>query len=109
MKIKSTRCIVISYVGRSKMAVIDQKYQDIKKTFVDINEARNIAWNHHDSSKLPTHEPRLYSIVADARGRNFFLLPVVNKAIDEADAIFISVNSLTQTYGKVKDMAADLL
>ncbi|MDN6327659.1 MAG: nucleotide sugar dehydrogenase, partial [Alkalibacterium sp.] len=46
--------------------------------------------------------------VDEARGRNLFFSTEVEKAIDEAEMIFISVNTPTKTYGKGKGMAADL-
>ena len=50
----------------------------------------------------------LSEIVKEARGRNLFFSTEVDAAIDEADMIFISVNTPTKTYGKGKGMAADL-
>jgi UDPglucose 6-dehydrogenase len=50
----------------------------------------------------------LSSIVAEARGRNLFFSTDTNRAIEEADMIFISVNTPTKTYGLGKGMAADL-
>jgi UDPglucose 6-dehydrogenase len=47
-------------------------------------------------------------VVAEARGRNLFFSTEVDKAIDEAQMIFISVNTPTKTYGAGKGMAADL-
>jgi UDPglucose 6-dehydrogenase len=47
-------------------------------------------------------------VVAEARGRNLFFSTEVDKAIDEAEMIFISVNTPTKTYGSGKGMAADL-
>ena len=38
----------------------------------------------------------------------FFFSTDVDKAINEADMIFISVNTPTKTYGKGKGQAADL-
>jgi UDPglucose 6-dehydrogenase len=46
--------------------------------------------------------------VAESRGRNLFFSTNVEKAIDEAQMIFISVNTPTKTYGAGKGMAADL-
>ena len=46
--------------------------------------------------------------MAEARGRNLFFSTEVDKAIDEAEMIFISVNTPTKTYGVGKGMAADL-
>ena len=106
--IKSICCIGAGYVGGPTMAVIAQKCPDIKVTVVDLNEARIRAWNDADLSKLPVYEPGLDAVVEEARGRNLFFSTEVDQAIDEADMIFISVNTPTKTYGIGKGMAADL-
>lgn len=108
MNIKNICCIGAGYVGGPTMAVIAQKCSHIKVTIVDINEARIAAWNHNDLNKLPVYEPGLDKVVEEARGRNLFFSTDVDQAIDEADMIFISVNTPTKTYGKGKGMAADL-
>jgi UDPglucose 6-dehydrogenase len=90
------------------MTVIAQKCPHIKVTVVDINEARIAAWNSPDLNKLPVFEPGLADVVEEARGRNLFFSSNVDKAIDEAEMIFMSVNTPTKTYGKGKGMAADL-
>ncbi|MBY0487475.1 MAG: nucleotide sugar dehydrogenase, partial [Flavobacteriaceae bacterium] len=48
------------------------------------------------------------AVVAHSRGKNLFFSTEVDKAIDEAQIIFISVNTPTKTYGSGKGMAADL-
>ncbi|MGO2357473.1 UDP-glucose 6-dehydrogenase [Mesonia sp.] len=108
MKIKNICCIGAGYVGGPTMAVIAQKCPQVKVTVVDINEHRINAWNDKDLSKLPVYEPGLDKVVEEARGRNLFFSTQVDQAIDEADMIFISVNTPTKTYGKGKGMAADL-
>ncbi|NJX14045.1 UDP-glucose 6-dehydrogenase [Tamlana crocina] len=108
MKTTKICCIGAGYVGGPTMAVIAQKCPNIKVTVVDINESRINAWNDADLNKLPVFEPGLDSIVKEARGRNLFFSTDVDTAIDEADMIFISVNTPTKTYGKGKGMAADL-
>jgi len=108
MKTKNICCIGAGYVGGPTMAVIAQKCPHIKVTVVDINEARIAAWNDSDLNKLPVFEPGLDNVVKEARGRNLFFSTSVDQAIDEADMIFISVNTPTKTYGKGKGMAADL-
>ena len=90
------------------MAVIAQKCPKVKVTVVDINEKRIKQWNDPDVEKIPIYEPGLSAIVQEARGRNLFFSTDVDKAIDEADMIFISVNTPTKTYGIGKGMAADL-
>ena len=47
-------------------------------------------------------------IVEETRGRNLFFSTEIDKAINESEMIFISVNTPTKTYGKGKGMAADL-
>lgn len=108
MKIKNICCIGAGYVGGPTMAVIAQKCPKVNVTVVDINEERIARWNDSNLEKLPVYEPGLAEIVKDVRGRNLFFSTDVDKAIDEAEMIFISVNTPTKTYGIGKGMAADL-
>ena len=107
MKITNICCIGAGYVGGPTMAVIADKCPHIKVTVVDLNEKRIAAWNDADFN-IPINEPGLTEIVAKARGKNLFFSTEVDKAIDEAELIFISVNTPTKTYGTGKGMAADL-
>lgn len=107
-QIKKITCIGAGYVGGPTMSVIAQKNPDIQITVVDVNKERIAAWNDNDLSRLPIYEKGLDAVVAEARGRNLFFDTDVDKAIDEADMIFISVNTPTKTYGKGKGKAADL-
>lgn len=107
-KITKIACIGAGYVGGPTMAVIAQKCPDIKVTVVDINADRIAAWNDENLENLPIYEPGLKEVVAEARNRNLFFSTDVEKAIDEAEMIFISVNTPTKTYGVGKGMAADL-
>lgn len=108
MKITKICCIGAGYVGGPTMAVIAKKNPNIKVTIVDINEERIAAWNDKDVSNLPIYEPGLAEIVEETRGKNLFFSTEIDKAIDESEMIFISVNTPTKTYGKGKGMAADL-
>jgi UDPglucose 6-dehydrogenase len=108
MNVRNICCIGAGYVGGPTMSVIAQKCPHIKVTVVDINEKRIAAWNDADLDKLPVYEPGLADVVKEARGRNLFFSTEVDKAIDEAEMIFISVNTPTKTYGIGKGMAADL-
>jgi UDPglucose 6-dehydrogenase len=108
MKITSICCIGAGYVGGPTMAVIAQKCPHIKVTVVDLNKDRIAAWNDPDVNKIPIYEPGLSELVGEARGRNLFFTTEVEQAIDEAQMIFISVNTPTKTYGLGKGMAADL-
>ncbi|MBO9585934.1 MAG: UDP-glucose 6-dehydrogenase [Flavobacterium sp.] len=108
MKITKICCIGAGYVGGPTMAVIAQKCPHIQVTVVDLNEQRIADWNDPNPENIPIYEPGLSEIVAEARGRNLFFSTDVDGAIDEAEMIFISVNTPTKTYGKGKGMAADL-
>ena len=90
------------------MAVIARQCPNIIVTVVDISEERIAAWNDPDLENLPIYEPGLAEVVAKAREKNLFFSTEVDKAIQEADMIFIAVNTPTKTYGKGKGMAADL-
>lgn len=110
MKTKITKicCIGAGYVGGPTMAVIAKKCPHIQVTVVDLNTERIKAWNDENVENIPIYEPGLSAIVKEARGRNLFFSTNVEKAIDEAQIIFISVNTPTKTYGKGKGKAADL-
>ncbi|WP_333626016.1 nucleotide sugar dehydrogenase [Sphingobacterium siyangense] len=107
-EIKKIACIGAGYVGGPTMSVIAQMNPAIQVTVVDLNQQRIDAWNNEDLSQLPIYEPGLDAVVGEARGRNLFFSTNVEAAIDEADMIFISVNTPTKTYGKGKGQAADL-
>ncbi|MVZ63638.1 nucleotide sugar dehydrogenase [Sphingobacterium humi] len=106
--IRKIACIGAGYVGGPTMSVIAQKNPHIQVTVVDLNAGRIDAWNDENFDNLPVYEPGLDAVIAEARGRNLFFSTHVEKAIMEADMIFISVNTPTKTYGKGKGQAADL-
>lgn len=107
-KITKICCIGAGYVGGPTMSVIAKKCPHITVTVVDINQSRIDLWNDKDLDKLPIYEPGLKEIVSETRGKNLFFTTEVDKAINEAEIIFISVNTPTKTYGKGKGQAADL-
>ena len=102
---KKILCIGAGYVGGPTMAVIAAKCPQYKVTVVDINAARISAWN---SDELPIYEPGLLDVVKQARGRNLFFSTDVDAAIDEAEIIFVSVNTPTKSFGEGAGKAADL-
>ena len=95
------------YVGGPTMAVIAMKCPNIKVTVVDINADRIDSWNG-SLENLPIYEPGLADVVAESRGINLFFSTEVDKAIDEAEMIFMAVNTPTKTEGEGAGMAADL-
>lgn len=108
MQITNICCIGAGYVGGPTMSIIAKQCPEIKVTVVDLNEKRIAAWNDPQVENIPIFEPGLSEVVAEARGRNLFFSTDVDKAIDEAQMIFISVNTPTKTYGAGKGMASDL-
>ena len=102
---KNILCIGAGYVGGPTMAVIAAKCPQYKVTVVDINEKRIREW---ESETLPIYEPGLDNLVKMARGRNLFFSNEIEKGINEADIIFVSVNTPTKTFGQGAGRAADL-
>ncbi|KAM0682978.1 hypothetical protein MDAP_001388 [Mitosporidium daphniae] len=97
-------CIGAGYVGGPTCAVIAEKCPDVLVTIADINSARISQWN---SNSLPIYEPGLSEIVFRCRGRNLFFTDDVDKAIENADIIFIAVNTPTKKSGIGAGIAAD--
>ena len=98
-------CIGAGYVGGPTCAVIAYKCPNVQVTIVDLNQQRIDAWN---SDTLPIYEPGLDEVVFSARGKNLFFSTDVDKAILEADLIFVSVNTPTKKSGLGAGYAADL-
>eukprot|EP00980_Cylindrotheca_fusiformis_P014794 scaffold4026_cov117-Cylindrotheca_fusiformis.AAC.29 len=86
-------CMGAGYVGGPTMAVIAKQCPKIS------------AWKTDD---LPIYEPGLLEIVKEARGRNLFFSTDLDKEIEEADIIFISVNTPTKTSGIGAGRAANI-
>ncbi len=105
MNIKNICCIGAGYVGGPTMSIIAQKNPEINVNVVDMNANKIAAWN---SENLPVYEPGLSKVVKETRGRNLFFSTDVNKHIEQAEMIFISVNTPTKSSGEGKGYAADL-
>mmetsp|Transcript_15854 Transcript_15854/g.24693 ORF Transcript_15854/g.24693 Transcript_15854/m.24693 type:complete len:475 (-) Transcript_15854:95-1519(-) len=98
-------CMGAGYVGGPTMAVIAKKCPNIRVTVVDISQKQIDAWNSND---LPIYEPGLPEVVDECRGKNLFFSTDIAKEIDEADIIFISVNTPTKTQGIGAGRAANV-
>ena len=72
---------------------------------VDLNAAQIAAWN---SPNLPIYEPGLQAVVESCRGKNLFFSTEIDKEIQAADIIFISVNTPTKTQGIGAGRAANI-
>jgi UDPglucose 6-dehydrogenase len=105
------RFLRASSQGGPTCAVIALHNPDIEVTVVDLSETRIAAWK---SDTLPIYEPGLYNVVevardgTDGRQPNLHFSTDVSKAIDEADLIFISVNTPMKTAGLGAGSATDL-
>ena len=102
---KNILCIGAGYVGGPTMVIIAAKCPQYRVTVVDINKQKIQAWN---SEHIPIYEPGLDELVRQVRGKNLFFSTDVNKGIQEADIIFVSVNTPTKTFGQGAGKAADL-
>ena len=91
-------CIGTGHVGGHTMAVTTAKYPSIRVTIIDVNKSRIDAWN---TQKLPIIEPGLEDVVRVARGRNLFFTTEMVPVVDEADIIFLCVNTPTKTFGSL--------
>ena len=94
-------------LGGPTCAVIALKCPQIRVTIVDLNQARIDAWNSPDFD-LPIYEPGLVDVVKATRGKNLFFSSDVDKGIQEADLIFVSVNTPTKKSGVGAGFGADL-
>jgi len=107
LKISKICCLGAGYVGGPTCAVVALKCPEIQVTIVDFNKTRIDAWNSANYD-LPIYEPGLVDVVREARDRNLFFSTDVDKAILEADLIFVSVNTPTKKSGVGAGFAADL-
>ena len=107
MKISNICCIGAGFVGGPTMSVIALKCPEIKVTVVDINKEKIKQWNG-DLNNLPVYEPGLSEIVSKVRNSNLFFSTDIDKAIKEAQMIFLAVNTPTKESGEGKGYAADL-
>lgn len=107
-------CIGAGYVGGPTCTVIALNCPDIIVSIVDVNPVRIAAWNSDpdpltgELDHLPVYEPGLAAIVKKCRGKNLFFTTEIDRCIEQADLIFVSVNTPTKTSGVGKGFAADL-
>ena len=106
--IKNICCIGAGYVGGPTMAVIAKNCPGIKIDVVDIDINRIKAWNSSDLKCLPVFEPGLEEIIKECRGKNLNFSTDIKKGIENADVIFISVNTPTKLNGLGAGYASDL-
>ena len=107
-EIKQICCIGAGYVGGPTMIVFADKCPKVRFNVVDINEEKIKAWNNKDLTKLPVFEPGLAEIIKRCRGKNLFFSNSIKENIENADMIFISVNTPTKKKGVGAGQASDL-
>ncbi|KAG5369100.1 UDP-glucose 6-dehydrogenase [Yarrowia sp. C11] len=107
-KITKVCCLGAGYVGSPTSAVIAHKSGDLQVTIADISTERISRWiNATNEKELPIYEPGLFDVL-ECRGRNLHFTADIDKAIEEADLIFVSVNTPTKKKGMGAGFAADL-
>lgn len=102
---KTICCLGAGYVGGPTMAVIARHHPDKRVVVADVDERKVEAWS---SDRLPVYEPGLDEVVRECRGRNLFFTTDVDRGIEEAEIIFVSVNTPTKKEGVGKGRASDL-
>ena len=103
--VKNILCIGAGYVGGPSMAVLADRCRSKKVTVVDVDAQKIRAWK---GSKLPIFEPGLDKIVKRTRGKNLFFSTDISGEIEEADMIFVCVNTPTKEYGYGAGFASDM-
>ncbi len=98
-------CIGAGYVGGPTMAVMAKFCPKVKIIVCDISQNQINRWN---SDKLPVYEPGLDEVVKEVRNRNLFFTTDVDQTINEANMIFVSVNTPTKIQGLGAGRAANL-
>jgi UDPglucose 6-dehydrogenase len=98
-------CIGAGYVGGPTMAVTAKYCPEHRFVVVDINKERIADWQ---SDNLPIYEPGLDEVVHSVRGKNLFFSTEIERNINEAEIIFVSVNTPTKSFGQGAGKAADL-
>jgi len=87
------------------MTVIAKHCPHITVKVVDISQEKIDAWN---SDHLPIYEPGLKGLVQASRGRNLFFSTDVAGCINEAEIVFIAVDTNTKNYGTGAGCSYDL-
>ena len=96
MNISNICCIGAGFVGGPTMAVIALNCPEIKITVVDTNKEKIKLWNG-DVDKLPVFEPGLSEMFKSKRCK-FVFSSDVEKAIENAEMIFLAVNTPTKSW-----------
>jgi UDPglucose 6-dehydrogenase len=102
---KTILCIGAGYVGGPTMSVMAKNCPTYRFVVADIDEKKIQSWQ---SANLPIYEPGLAEVVRETLGRNLFFSSDISKGIEEADIIFVSVNTPTKSFGRGEGKAADL-
>lgn len=100
-------CLGAGYVGGSTMAVIASHCPTIKVLVVDTSDAKISQWNSSQEQALPLYEPGLHELLAATRGVNLFFTSDVQSSIQEADMIFVCVDTPTKASGLGAGSASD--
>ncbi|RAK98463.1 uncharacterized protein BO80DRAFT_466911 [Aspergillus ibericus CBS 121593] len=108
--IQNVACIGAGFVGGPLGVVIAYKCPNVRVVVADKNESRIGAWAN---GSPPLYEPDLNEMLAKVQGReetqqNLEFVTMVESAIEQADVIFLCVDTPTKSFGTGRGCAADL-
>ena len=83
--------------------VIALKCPEIQVTVVDSSIEKINNWNSKDLDELPVFEPGLSKVIAKTRNKNLFFTNNLADSINDAEMIFMAVNTPTKLKEKGKD------
>lgn len=108
MAVQKIACIGAGYVGAPTSAVLAYKCPHLSVTVLDICEERIARFN--SSMNLPIYEPGLAEVLNMCRRRgNLSFSTDLAKHIEDADVIFVCVNTPTKVRGIGAGSACDLM
>lgn len=100
-------CLGAGYVGGSTMAVIAAHCPSVRVLVVDSSDAKIARWNNPEASELPIYEPGLHDLLTTTRGANLVFTSDAQRSIEEADMIFVCVDTPTKASGLGAGSASD--
>ena len=98
-------CFGAGVIGVSTMAIMAKQMPDVTFTVYDDNPAVVCSCQ---SGSLHFYEPGIRELVNETRNRNLFFSPAFEECVQQAQVVFVCINTPLKTSGIGKGRAADL-